>query len=251
MGRGLRHLTVLVLLALPADRLGGADHPLSAERRTGMAKQFRETVDTFTARIKADPTRVSHFSRRGDAYLFLGRFAEAVSDYEKMIALDPKLKPFHWRLGIAYFYAKKYKQAADQFEVYYTHDDVDRENGIWRFLSQAKADGIEAAQAGLLKYTKVDREPFPAVYDMFAGKMTPEAVLEQIRSAEINKAEREKRLFYAHLYVGLLQDVRGKPKSALANLRTAVENTWAPGAGFGPRYMWQVGRLHYELLTEK
>ena len=102
-----------------------------------------------------------------------------------MVELDPKIAPSHWRRGIAYFYAKKYKQAANQFEIYHTFDDVDRENGIWRFFSQAKAYGLKKAREGLLKYEKDDREPFPDVYRLFAEEITPEQILDRIRDAKI------------------------------------------------------------------
>lgn len=240
-------IVVFVLLGRPAGRLDSAEHPLSEERRVEIQHRLRDTVDRFTERLQSEPSQIRHYSRRGDAYFFLGRFDKAVSDYETMLELDPALKASHWRLGIAYFYAKDDKKAAAQFEAYHTYDNVDRENGIWRFLSQAKADGFETARAGLLKYKKDDRAPFPAVYRMFAGKMAPEAVLQQIRAAEINDAEREKRLFYAHLYVGLYHDIRDERKPAVTHLRKAVANKWAPGAGFGPRYMWHVARLHYNL----
>ena len=59
------------------------------------------------------------------------------------------------------------------------------------------------------------------------------------------------RYFYAHLYIGLNFAVEGKRDEAVVHLRKAVANTWGPKAGFGPEYMWQVGRLHYELLTKK
>jgi lipoprotein NlpI len=193
---------------------------------------------------------VNLYSRRGDALLFRGRFKQAVGDYEKMVELDRRLEASHWRRGIAYFYAGRYRDAARQFERYNTFDDVDRENGIWRFFSQAKADGLEAARRGLLKYKKDDREPFPAVYRLFAGDVTPDEILEQIAAAEIDDRERDKRLFYAHLYIGLNEAIEDRPDAALPHLRKAVANEWGRRAGYGPSYMWHVGRLHYELLTE-
>jgi len=177
--------------------------------------------------------------------------AEAVADYEKMVEQDPSLEKSHWRRGIAYFYAGNYEKAARQFEIYDTFDNVDRENGIWRYFSQYKAYGRDKAREGLLKYAKDDREPFPDVYQLFEGKKTPEQILEKISSAQISEGEREMRRFYAHLYIGLNFVVDGKRDEAVTQLRKAVANTWGPKAGFGPEYMWHVGRLHYELLTKK
>lgn len=226
-------------------------HPLPAEERGRLRRSFDDAVARWTRAVDADPRGVDAYSRRGDARFFRGDFREAVADYEKMVELDGTLAAPHWRRGIAYFYAGEYEKAAGQFEAYHSHDDVDRENGIWRYFSQAKAYGLEKARQGLLKYEKDDREPFPAVYQLFAGKTSPDEILKAIRSAKVDDSEREKRLFYAHLYIGLHHAVEGKPAQALPHLREAVANAWGPHAGTGPAYMWQVGRLHYELLSGK
>ena len=227
------------------------DHPLPEKQRQELATSLDEQIAQFTKRLEADPKKVGFYSRRGDAYFFRGRFKESVADYQKMVELDPKLETSHWRRGIAWFYAGDFKQAAHQFEIYDTFDNIDRENGIWRFFSQAKAYDVKRARQGLLKYKKDDREPFPAVYKLFAGEIKPGKILEQIESAKIDENEREKRLFYASLYIGLNEDVTSKRPSKLAveHLRQAVANKWGPKAGYGPNYMWHVGRVHYELLT--
>ncbi|MGH7127525.1 MAG: tetratricopeptide repeat protein [Planctomycetaceae bacterium] len=241
-----------LLLAVTCSTLA-ADHPLSAEQRSEMHAEFDAAIAEATKLIEQDPQNVSAFSRRGDAHFFAGQFDKAVADYEAMVELDPDLDRAHWRRGIAYFYAGQYDKAARQFEVYHSFDNVDRENGIWRFFSQAKAHGFDKAKDGLLNYEKDDRRPFPSVYQLFAGETTPEAILKEIRDAKIDAkidaAEREKRLFYAELYIGLNHAVHDRREDAQRHLREAVKNTWGRRAGYGPRYMWHVGRLHYEKLT--
>ena len=238
-------LVVSVVFSSPPPR---ETHPLSAARRSRMKEDFLRRVEKFSGQISMESDIVRLYSRRGDALFFLGRFDEAVADYEKMVTLDATLRTRHWRRGIAWYYAGSFRKAAHQFEIYHTYDDVDRENGIWRYLSHAKAFGREKARAGLLKYKKDDRQPFPAVYRLFAGKITPREIIEQIENAEVDATEREKRRFYARLYIGLNELVEGRRQSAKEHLRHAVANTWAPEAGFGPSYMWHVGRLQYEQL---
>ena len=249
MSRPDRAAVGIFVLCLAVTAGHAAEHPLSKEARATMNKGFDETIARLTKAIEADPDEVRLYSRRGDAHFFRGRFKEAVADYEKMVALDPQLDTSHWRRGIAWFYAGQSKQAAHQFEIYNTFDNVDRENGIWRFFSQAKAYDIKRAREGLLKYKKDDREPFPSVYKLFAEKISSDEILASIRKAKIDDDEREKRLFYAELYIGLNYDIQGKPKLALEHLRAAVANKWGPQAGYGPNYMWHVGRLHYGKLT--
>ena len=203
----------------------------------GQLKALPAIVDT-----DADP--VGKYSRRGDLHMFLGKFAEAEADYKKMSMLKPDLDASHWRLGIAMYLAGHPEDAAAQFDRYHSFDNVDRENGIWRYLSHRAAFGKEKAREQLLKYEKDDRPPFREVYQLFEGTMTATQVLQSI-SPELPESSRQSRLFYAQLYVGLNEAAEDKPGTALKALREAVQNEWPQEAGFGPDYMWHVGRLQY------
>lgn len=251
----LRILFPIALLAVICVNAARAaepgDHPLPREDRERMTKELEQRVRELTAAINENPKSVGLYSRRGDALFFLARFTESVADYEKMVELDSDQDSSHWRRGIARFYAKKYKEAAHQFEIYHSFDDVDRENGIWRYFSQYKAYGKKKAKQELLKYKKDDRQPFPSVYRLFSGELSSEDVLAGVRDAEISKTERSKREFYAFLYVGLNHALEGRDKEAIVQLRASTASKWGPEAGFGPNYMWHVGRLHYELLKKK
>lgn len=240
---------VAVLSASCCGELRADDHPLSADLRAKIDAHCDLAIVQATEQINAEPGNVRLYSERGDAHFFRAQFEQAVVDYEKMIELESELETRHWRLGIAYFYAGRYAKAAAQFALFHTFDDVDRENGIWRYFSHVKSKGREAARRELLKYEKDDREPFPDVYRLFSGDIEPGQIVRQIRLAEIDEPERQKRLFYAHLYIGLNHAVQERPELSIRHLRLAVANEWPRDAGFGPRYMWHVGRLHYEKLA--
>ena len=242
-------LVLLLLIAAPIHQAGAADPPFTSRERQQRHDRLDRQIERLNEAVARNPDEVQAYSQRGDALFFRGHFQKAVADYEKMVELDPRLDASHWRRGIAYFYAKRYKDAARQFEIYHTYDDVDRENGIWRYLSQVKAYDKQRAREGLLRYRKDDREPFPAVYRLFAGKTTPGEILKQIRAADIDEDERQKRLFYAQLYIGLNATVEDDFDVAQTHLREAVANRWGRKAAGGPGYMWQVGRLQYDLLS--
>ncbi|MCA9067899.1 MAG: hypothetical protein KDA84_03190 [Planctomycetaceae bacterium] len=229
----------------------GDEPPFPKKKQKELTAKLNATIAKTTEQIEADPNRVSLYSQRGDARFFAGDFPKAVADYEKMVELNPQIAPSHWRRGIAYFYAKEYKKAANQFEIYHSFDDVDRENGIWRFFSQTKAYDLKKAREGLLKYEKDDREPFPDVYRLFAEQVTPEKILQRIREAKVSDEEREKRYFYAHLYIGLNHALHDRDKPAQEHLAEAIKNEWPQEAGYGPNYMWHVGRVQYDLLIAK
>lgn len=244
-------LLVILVQVTPAEDKPIAAAPLTGDQVANLTKSFEKSVADASKAIEADSKNLNAYSRRGDGYFFLGQFEKAVADYDQMILLDESQTNSHWRRGIALFYAGKYKEAAAQFESYHSFDQVDRENGIWRYLSQHKAYGRTKAREGLLKYEKDDREPFPAVYQLFAGTIQPAEIIKRIEAAEIPRDEREKRLFYAHLYIGLNHAVEDESAPAQQHLRLATLNKWGPNAGYGPNYMWHVGRLHEQLLRTK
>lgn len=236
------------------------DRPADSEAQNGtgglasaaaekLQQQLRKQLADVEEQILAGNDDLGRRSARGDIRFFLGQFSGAVEDYDQMLKFEPKFESSHWRRGIALFYAGKYRQAATQFEKYHSYDNVDRENGIWRYLCQVRAYGEQHAQRDLLKYEKDDREPFPDVYRLFAGKLKPEQLRQRIQEAELARTERRKREFYAELYIGLWQSVHDRNPAAREALHRAVNNTWPQTAGFGPRYMWHVGRVHLELLN--
>ena len=251
-------LSVMLLLALNSAidvchaQPSAGKHPISREDREKLTESLRKNAEMLSGKLlEGDSPRVGVLSQRGDVLFFLGDFKEAVADYEEMVDLDPQQGDSHWRRGIARFYAGQAKEAAQQFEAYHSFDDIDRENGIWRYFSQYRAYGPEKAKEGLLKYRKTDREPFPDVYRLFSGDTTPKKILAAIDAAEISKDEREKRLFYAQLYIGLNHAVEGHNTEAIVHLRESTANNWGRTAGYGPQYMWHVGRVHLDLLLEK
>ncbi|MEQ9408109.1 MAG: hypothetical protein RIK87_10310 [Fuerstiella sp.] len=251
------NLPLFLLLLLPPPISSADDsaadarsHPLNAAERTALTQKYQTLLDRLPAPKAGDADAISVHSRRGDALFFLSRFPEAVRAYQAMVTLDKSLDASHWRLGIALFFAEQPQQAVQQFEKYHSFDDVDRENGIWRYLSQYRATDGTTAQKELLRYEKDDREPFPAVYRLFDGSLTAEAALAGI-SDQLPASERDKRLFYTELYIGMHMVVQKKPEQAKKYLSRAVSRQWPRGNGFGPNYMWHVGRVQLEALLSR
>lgn len=233
----------------------------AADERSGSGSSTEEVMafDKINAELNASLSKtlmslkpvdakaadaVNQYSSRGDLYMFLGRFKDAESDYLEMVRLKPELDVSHWRLGIAMFFAGHPEDAARQFDKYNSYDNVDRENGIWRYLSHYRAFGRDEARRQLLRYEKDDRPPFREVYQLFEGGLGEAAVLKAIPDG-LRGSDREARLFYSHLYIGMKQVVEGRTDAATDSLRAATLNSWPAKAGTGPRYMWHVARLQY------
>ena len=244
----MRFSTVAAMMLVCSSTVGSVR---AQERSTQNMKQdLIKRVNQLSSQIESAPESVQLYSARGDTWFFLGDFHKALADYDEMVELDPAEDRSHWRRGIALFYNRNYEAAAAQFDRYHNFDDVDRENGIWRYLSHFQSKGAAAAAQELLKYDKDDREPFGDVYKLFSSEMTGQEILDKIQAAQISDSEREKRMFYATLYIGLNEDVNGRKELALKFLKQAAGNTWAPKAGYGPHYMWQVARLHASLIEK-
>jgi lipoprotein NlpI len=94
----------------------------------------------------------------------------------------------------------------------------------------------------MLTYTQFDREPFPELYEMFAGQRTPDDVLAAIRRKGLSEDQLVQ--FFGHYYAGLGEELLGYRGRAVELLRQAVENPGAREAG----YMWQVARLQWKRL---
>ncbi len=223
-------------------------HPGHEKDDKAIRVQYTQAEKHYTERIAANPKAVDGYSRRGDARLFLSKFAGAVEDYEQMIKLDPALDVSHWRLGIAYYYVNRFDKAARQFQIYHNYDNVDRENGIWRFMSQTRHKNMEVARKALLKYEKTDRPPYPWLYALYAGDIKPEQVYEKIEETGFPERYKERVLFHAQLYVGIFHELHGREKEALKHLDAAASNKFGRSTG---TYMWQVARVHHDLLAKK
>jgi len=240
----------LLILLLPIY-LSAKDQPppVSKELSEKLHKDFQDNIDHYTDLVKKFPENVRIYSRRGDNYLFAGKFKEAVADYEKMIELDPSQDAPHWRLGIAYYYINDFEKGMKQFAKYHAYDAVDRENGVWKFFCQASFHNIEKAQKEMLPYTKFDRHPFPAIYDLLEGKedVSPESILKAAEESKEPPQYKIRRYFFAHLYIGMWHEIQGNKEEALKHLYKAAANEFGQGT---ETYMWQVARLHYNELNK-
>jgi lipoprotein NlpI len=230
-------------------QLGACPFAANAQtEETSPVARFEKERTSLGEALAKEPDNIPLLSQRGDVNLFTARFREAVADYEKMIALDPSQDNPHWRLGIAYYLAGDFAKAARQFEKYQQHESGDRENGIWHFMSVARAKDIPSARKEMIAFTRFDREPFPALYDLFAGKITTDAFFADLKTRGLT--ENGSIMFFANYYAGVCEDLNGNKPRAAALLREAVKiGAQIPRSG-GPGYMWQACRLQSDIANQ-
>jgi lipoprotein NlpI len=205
---------------------------------------FAEAVADFDRTLKLDPKLAEAYDFRGSSQFKRGKFAEAVADFDRFLALRPAEAPGHWRRGIALYYVGRYADGRQQFKGYESVDTNDVENAVWHFLCNARLIGIDKARTELLKIGKDRRVPMMQVYELFAGKLKPDDVLKAAREGHPPAAQLNARLFYAHLYLGLYAEAAGDKKLALEHLTEAAQKHKIG------HYMWDVARVHMELLKK-
>jgi alkaline phosphatase D len=178
--------------------------------------------------------------RRGDEHLFAGRFDEAIADFDAFLEAEPENDAYHWRRGIAYYYAGRYEEGAAQFVRHQTVNPDDVENAAWHFLCMARATDVDKARAALLPVGPDQRDPMMEVYELYAGRATPQDVLDKASSSSQRDA-----IFFAHLYLGLYHDALDDTAKAREHIGLA---TTTHGRS---HYMGRVARVHATLLERR
>lgn len=205
-------------------------------------RDFETCVPDYTKVLSFLPDNIPALHRRGEAYFRLGRFRESVADFDKEVSLDASREPYHWQRGLSLYYAGDYARGARQFELHRTVNGDDVENAAWHYLCVARQSGVEKARQSLLPVGPDPRVPMPQVYELFAGRKTPDEVIQAAKANDPPPEELKQRLFYAHLYIGLHHDAAGAADNAREHIRLAVENYAADD------YMGDVARAHLTVL---
>ncbi len=258
---------LIVCLAAPACGQS-TENLLGAAKAHLRSKEPEEALKLATKAVESDPASIAALSLRASIYEKLDKHAEAAADYRKIldtlanahqqrgithfkagkikesieeferyIDLNPDAKISHWQRGISYYYAGRYDDGRQQFEGYQDFDSNDVENAVWRFMCMARKDGIDKARKAILKIGNDKRVPMRQVYDLYKGDLKPEDVMKA--------AKADNELFYAHLYVGIYFDLLGDKKLAFEHLNKATED-YRIG-----HYMWDVARVHRDLLSKE
>src|SRR5688572_1704435 len=149
-------------------------------------------------------------------------FSAAVAEFDRAIRAGGRTHTADacWERGLALYYAGEPEKARAQFDAYHKVDPLDIENGLWRYLCVAVRDGSEKAREALPAYERKTRAPFPALLELYNGRGSIDAVLEQA-SAGATGARLDENLFYAHFYVAKHLQAK-KDAAARAHLEKAL-----------------------------
>jgi lipoprotein NlpI len=197
--------------------------------------------------IDRDPSAAEAYYWRGREHFRRGEVAQSVRDFDRYVELRPEREPPQWERGIALYYGRQFARGSKQFELYQTYDNRDVENSVWRYLCLARAENREKARATMLPVDRDPRVPMTEIFQLFAGKATPEQVLAAARSNDPPADVLAGRLFYAHLYLALFYESENQPDRCRQYLELAADTQLRRNPRINA-YMWAVADVHWKLL---
>lgn len=243
----MRLLMILTLGAALSAASASADE-IADLRLRGRAhagkREYEKAVADYDRALKIEPNATEVYYWRARAYFCLGRIDAALADFERYLKAYPDHRARLWENGIALYYAGKYREGAEQFASYQKFYANDVENATWRYLCMARVEGVEKARAELLPIENDSRVPMMEIYALYRGKAEPEDVPAAARAGDPSPEQLNRRLFYAHLYLGLYYEANGKPKLCRKHLKQAVARPIE-------HYMWDVARVHLQLRAKR
>lgn len=190
--------SLALYLALGTVVIGARHIPADAEDQAE-GSALEESLKSYGDLQPESPSPRHH--QRAEILFRLGRFSASVADYSVAArGGEPHDEDSCWERGLAQYYAGDIAGGAAQFARYHSVGATDVENGLWHFLCLAEAEGVEKARGALLNYTRMREAPFPALWALYRGEGSVEAVTTAAESGD--DVARGRRLFYAHYYVG-------------------------------------------------
>jgi len=255
MNKNYLLFTIVLPFLLIASAQGEADKAPTLEQlkeQAGKAiseSRSAEAVKLLDEIVKQEPGNAAAWYRLGCENFRIGKFKQSVASFDQYVKLEPAAERKLWERGISHYYAGMYKEGAEQFALYQTYHDNDVENSVWRYICMAKTEGIKKAREEMLPIKNDPRIPLMTAYAMFQGKATPEDLLKKAHEGEPAPEVLAGRLFYAQLYLGLYYEAHSKPELA----RKYITLAWKDHQKTQQisRYMWNVARVHAELLNRE
>jgi lipoprotein NlpI len=228
-----------------------SERELAALTRAAFANGSYQRAAEFANNLcQRSPDEDRYHFLRGEIAFASGDMDASVAAFDEAIRLNPTLEPRLWQRGLALYYAYRFAEGVEQFETHQTVNSQDVENAVWHLLCAARLTDLTEARKNLIRIERDGRVPMAQIYQMFAGSMEPKDVLSAANQRSPGPATGSSRhhlqLYYAHLYIGLYQELLGDKEASLESMKQAVEFNPLPDDNF----MGRVAPVHVQLRTE-
>ena len=193
----------------------------------GMAKLGRDdkagALADLAAAVAADPDNLGNsrvHSASGHVHSLLGDYPQAVDQFGKGMAFGPVSARQFFARGLAHFGLGDFDAAARDFREGQALEPERAWHALWLYLAGARAGRADLAQLEAHRRAAADHASHAAVFDLFAGDLSPGALLEgrsddDTRDGRLGRCD---RLTYAAEFLVL----QGDPDRALALLEEAA-----------------------------
>ena len=179
-------------------------------------------VEDFSKALAYRPAFADVYQMRGCNQFKLGNVNAAVQDWQAFLQLKPDKEAEHWQICVGFALLGHYEEARKRFDWHATTNTQDLEVAFWHFLCVARTEGLEAARDSIKSAPEEKRVPMAELHALYAGKGTESDVWLAVERGTPDKAERAKREFFAHYYLGLLRQSEGKLDEAKQSVQQAL-----------------------------
>ena len=208
-------------------------HALSLEN----LEKYAPAINSYRKIVQQLPNEPRSYLSLGAATFKNAEFEPSITAFNQAAELDPSLKAQLWQLGITQYYARQFQDGADLFETHRKVNPNDVENSVWHFLCIAAVQGPEVALRNLIPTAHDSRVPMMDIYDLFRGVGSVGQVI-QAAVAASSPVQKNRQLFYAHLYLGLYFEAWGDAQQSTVHIAESVK------LKDSSNYMWHVARIH-------
>ncbi len=234
-------------LAIGHQQAESSDALFLKTTRSFSAGQYPEALAAANRLCQREPKNLRYQLLRGDVSFAAGKMDQCVAAFDAAIRIQPDIEPKLWQRGLALYYADRFADGVRQFETHQTVNSQDVENAVWHLLCEARESDIKRARRKLIPISRDPRVPMPEIYEMFAGRLTPDDVIKAARHntrlVPKNGQRYRLQLYYAYLYIGLYQEMLGQLDESLKSIKQAEKLNPLAKTNF----MGQVARVHLQL----
>jgi lipoprotein NlpI len=226
--------------AINSGRLSDRNLATALNNR-GIAHIIKGNLDSaiydFTQSIRLSPNEAGGFHNRAQAYFTKKDYDRALSDYKSAARIDPRESDAR-AVGLVYFYLGRMTESTEALDRAVRADPQDKYNVLWRYLAQAKTNGLDVAQRELRdSAAKLDdggaqKERTPealtaanwpaAVIDFYLGKISEKAMY--AAAEDRDAAAKREKLCEASFYAAEAKLLKKENKAAIPLLRTAEKD---------------------------